>query len=176
MLLLVLNLLLLPVLANVEIVNFHHHLSRASTPDQRLPNLSRLSNSLHLNISSSHPLVVAVDTHGWSSNSFTLRASYSAAYPFDIDIQLDKDNGLARITATSYGLPIPGKRLPDLVPIVLTLECLYWGVLPATILPTIIFLLVACSIAAYWIAPFIHAHALKHLPQPQEKFQRQKRD
>jgi hypothetical protein len=155
-----LSLNLLAVLANVEIVNFHH----PSLPIlSDLPRLTRLSHTFQLNITPPSPLTVAVDTSGWPSNSsFTLRASSSAAYPFNINVQLAQD-GLAYLSVDNYGLPVPGRHVPSSVPLVLTLERLHWGVLPTSVLPTIISILLACFASRYWIAPRIHAHVLKYV-------------
>jgi hypothetical protein len=149
-----------PVFANVEIINFHHS---SSPTTSHLPHLTRLQPSLRFNLTPLHSLTVAIDTTDWSSgDAFTLRASWSAAYPFDVSVQFD-DSGLANLTAVQYGVPVPGKQAPTSLPVVLILEHLYWGFLPTSILPTLAFLVAVCGISASWVAPRLHAHALKHL-------------
>jgi len=112
-------------------------------------------------------LSVAVHTGSWpdAAQDFTLRASWSAAYPFDVHLHFGRD-GLALLTAVNYGVPVPGKQAPATLPITLTLERLYWGILPESVVPTLIFLIIACSASAYWVAPKVHAHALRFTKIP----------
>src|ERR1700742_3968218 len=102
------------VLANVDILNFDKRFRPLSSHGHRL---SRQQPSLHLIIVPPISSVVDVDTTAWpDARSFTLRASWSAAHPFDVRIHLD-EHGLAHLSAITYAVPVPGVPPPTSVPL-----------------------------------------------------------
>ncbi|KIM69987.1 hypothetical protein SCLCIDRAFT_101313 [Scleroderma citrinum Foug A] len=118
-----------------------------------------------------HQIWVALDLDDWTNyRAFTLRLSWPASAPADFLIELYSPDSstrtkYARIRVVDTGVPTPqihpddtDSRLSNLVevepvPFILILEHLYWGVLPASLLPTICFLLPVLLAAAMAIPP-----------------------
>ena len=65
----------------------------------------------------------------------------------------------ARVRVVDAGVRTPiadgshERATPEPVPFIVVLEPLYFGVLPASVLPTVAFLGVVIVIAAYWVVP-----------------------
>lgn len=142
------------VLANIEVIHF-------------TPKVS-LQTAHHLQINGEHTLIlhpprystlVVVNTTALSSSgSFTFKVSWSAAHPFTMVADM-KNGSITSLTAVSYGVSSPNKPASFTpLSVVLTLDVLYMGILPSSILPSAITLLLWSWIAAYYAAPVLHTH------------------
>ncbi|KAJ3008621.1 hypothetical protein NUW54_g3084 [Trametes sanguinea] len=125
-----------------------------------------------------------LDATPWSSYSkFTLRISWPAMYPADFYIDLhspaslasllhaaDQDNNeressatpptrrkFARIRMIHAGVftPSSSNRTIEAVPFIVTVEPLYLGVLPASLVPTVLVLLSVVGVAGFIVYPWI---------------------
>ncbi|KAL0068490.1 hypothetical protein AAF712_004568 [Marasmius tenuissimus] len=123
-------------------------------------------------------LKLALDEGEWQSFSkFTLRVSWPANYPTDFSIDVFSPEAVAsyfhlqpsesnstmnvptrvkyaRITALHTGVIVPAMShiQPKLVPFVVTLEGLYFGVLPESVVPIVLCLAVVL-LGLYFIVP-----------------------
>ncbi|KAH9830460.1 uncharacterized protein C8Q71DRAFT_366915 [Rhodofomes roseus] len=128
-------------------------------------------------------LALRLDDPAWRAYSrFTLRVSWPASSPADFDIQVKSAEALfnelqaggldndfdalhtgrrmyARIRVVDAGVRVPtadGSRervTPEPVPFIVILEPLYFGMLPASVAPTVAFLVIVIIIAAFGIVP-----------------------
>ncbi|KAH9926428.1 uncharacterized protein B0H18DRAFT_1118927 [Fomitopsis serialis] len=128
-------------------------------------------------------LTLRLDDPAWSAYSrFTLRISWSASSPADFDVQVKSAAALfselrtsvpgrdvhslptgrrmyARIRVVDTGVRTPTadgshERVPpDPITLMVLLEPLYFGVLPASVVPTVAFLILVIIVAALGIVP-----------------------
>ncbi|KAI0275377.1 hypothetical protein BC834DRAFT_965762 [Gloeopeniophorella convolvens] len=88
---------------------------------------------------------------------FTLRVSWPASHPADIALNVHPTSSrhlLARVRVTNEGVRAPGDtRPPQAVPLVVVLEPLLLGVLPASVLPVLLFLLPVLGVAGTVVLP-----------------------
>jgi len=124
-----------------------------------------------------HELWFVLDLRGsWETyHKFTLRISYPAFFPADFRIDLydppQSSHRLkyARIRAVDTGVltpsPTSAQHVVEPVPFNLILEPLYLGVLPASLVPTITYLVILAG-AAYLAFPSIHSY-LHGVAQPE---------
>jgi len=80
----------------------------------------------------------------------------SATAPSSSDTMAPRRLHLARIRLKQEGIPVPGTRQREEgVPLVVLLEPLVLGVLPASVLPTVVALLVLLGVMACSVLPYV---------------------
>ncbi|KZT73439.1 hypothetical protein DAEQUDRAFT_808522 [Daedalea quercina L-15889] len=133
-------------------------------------------------------LVLRLDDPAWIAYSrFTLRISWPASSPADFDIEVKSAETLfselqkgapgsgadslptgrrmyARIRVVDTGVRTPTAdeshehATPEPVPFIVMLEPLYLGVLPASVLPTVVFLALIVIVAAFGVVPSVQRY------------------
>ncbi|TFK42172.1 hypothetical protein BDQ12DRAFT_599128 [Crucibulum laeve] len=123
-------------------------------------------------------VVLDLDSKEWSSYSkFTLRLSWPASFPLDIAMRIYTPEEVdptgspaaesyhktrrkfARILVTHTGVPIPNagefanEKPFSPIPIVVILEPLLFGVLPESLVPTVLFIILAIAASSLTIRP-----------------------
>ncbi|KIJ06778.1 hypothetical protein PAXINDRAFT_177736 [Paxillus involutus ATCC 200175] len=143
-------------------------------------------------------VILDLDDKEWESyTTFTLRLSWAASAPADFSIEIYSPEAQAPTTRSKYarirvvnaGVLTPGARPqvprtssdapanlaveyePDSVPFIVILEPLYLGVLPASLLPTVCFLIPILLVAAMSV-PFAIAYLDTFVRQAREDLTR----
>ncbi|KIY49101.1 hypothetical protein FISHEDRAFT_42090, partial [Fistulina hepatica ATCC 64428] len=127
---------------------------------------------------------LSLDHPVWLSlRKFTLRASWPASYPVDVFLDIfdpeaasthlqeqqyeasqtsdmkQTRNKYARTRLVNIGVPVPGRHVEDApVPFMLILEPLHLGILPESVIPTLIFGICVLSLTSYFVVPWVQRY------------------
>jgi len=109
----------------------------------------------HLEREKKYPVQVSLELHRPIVSSSATAPSSSAR----TDTMARRRLHLARIRLKQEGIPVPGARQREHreegVPLVVILEPLVLGVLPASVLPTVVTLLVLLGVVACSVLPYV---------------------
>ncbi|KAK0464716.1 uncharacterized protein EV420DRAFT_1638258 [Desarmillaria tabescens] len=162
------------VAANTEIVNFY------ASSDQRAvwnewPTLSANGSEKQWKIlpvplgtpltDNTSQLWINLDLSSKERTAYTLRVSWAAYYPTNVFIDVVDEPARAHIRFVDAGVFTPGRtKQPSPVPFSIVLERLYFGLLPASVLPTLVFMgpvLLMAGLAIPWINAYLEKVAVE---------------